>query len=25
LMDSHPMDPLREFSEVCREELAALK
>jgi hypothetical protein len=25
LMDNHPMDPLREFSEVCREELAALK
>ena len=25
LMDRHPMDPLREFSEVCREELAALK
>jgi hypothetical protein len=25
LMDSHPMDPLREFSEVCRKELIALK
>ena len=25
LMDNHPMDPLREFSEVCREELAAMK
>jgi hypothetical protein len=25
LMDSHPMDPLREFSEVCRGELTALK
>ncbi len=22
LVDSHPMDPLREFSEVCREQLA---
>jgi hypothetical protein len=25
LMDSHPMDPLREFGEVCRKELTALK
>ena len=25
LMESHAMDPLREFGEVCREELAALK
>jgi hypothetical protein len=25
LMDIHPMDPLREFSEVCRKELIALK
>jgi hypothetical protein len=25
LMESHAMDPLREFSEVCRKELAALK
>jgi hypothetical protein len=25
LMQSHAMDPLREFGEVCREELAALK
>lgn len=25
LMDSHPLDPLREFSEVCRTELIALE
>jgi hypothetical protein len=25
LMDSRPMDPLREFSEVCRKELVALE
>jgi hypothetical protein len=25
LMDSRPMDPLREFSEVCRKELMALE
>jgi hypothetical protein len=25
LMESHAMDPLREFGEVCREELADLK
>jgi len=25
LMDSRPMDPLREFSEVCRKELIALE
>jgi hypothetical protein len=25
LMDSHPMDPLREFSEACRKELMALE
>lgn len=25
LIDSHVMDPLREFSEACREELAALR
>jgi hypothetical protein len=25
LMDGHPMDPLREFSEACRKELMALE